>query len=88
MYSRDSVVEHRVGEIHVDAAKGIHAVYKPVEIELDEMVDRYPEVLLDGVDQVVRPVGPVVQGGVHFLVRPDVAVGGHGREQVARDRQY
>ena len=33
-------VEHRVGEIDVYAAEGIHAVYKTVEIELNEMVDR------------------------------------------------
>ena len=87
MYSNDSAPDTGRG-INVDAAQSIHAVYKAVEIELDEMVYRDAQVLLDGPGQVVWAIGAVVEGGIHFLVPPDHAARRHGREQVAWDGEY
>ena len=47
-------VPDRVGKVDVDTAKGIDTVYEAVEVELDEMVDRDAEVVLDSFHEVVR----------------------------------
>ena len=59
----------------------LHDVDEAVEVELDEVLDRDPEVLFDGGDQLV---GPLIQRRVDLVgpVRPRV-----GDEQVAGDRE-
>ena len=51
------------------------------------MVDRDAQIVGDGLDEVVRPLGPVVEGRIDLLVWPDRAAGWHRDEQVPRDGQ-
>ena len=74
-------VEDRLGEVHLDPAERVHDVDEAVEVQLDEVLDRDPEVLLDGIDQLV---GTLEERGVD-LVGPVGA--GVGHEEVARDGQ-
>jgi hypothetical protein len=50
------VVPHRGREVHVDAPKGVHDILEAVEVQLDEVVDRDPEVLLDHGHQLARAI--------------------------------
>ena len=51
------VVPHGNREVHVDAPESVHDVLEAVEVQLDEVVDRYAEVLFDHVHQLARAVG-------------------------------
>ena len=57
-------VVDRFGEVHLDAAQGLDHVDEAVEVQLDEMLDRDPEVLLNGGDQLI---GALVQRGVDLV---------------------
>ena len=74
-------VVHGLGEVHLDPTEGVDHTLEAVEVELHVVVDRDPEVLLDGAHELL---GSLDEGGVD-LVGP---VGtGVGDEEVAGDRQ-
>ena len=76
--ARVGVVD-RLGEVHLDTPQGLDHVDEAVEVQLDEMLDRDPEVLFDRGDQLIRSL---VQRGVDLVG----AVGtGVRDEEVARD---
>ena len=58
-------------EVELDSADGVHRSPEPVEVDLHHVIDRNPEVGLDGLDQLV---GPGVVGGVDPVVLADLAV--------------
>ncbi len=69
-------VEDRHRERHVDAAEGIHDVGELVEVERHRVLDRDPEVLLDGRHQLGQPLE---QPGVDLV---GAGAPGVGDEQV------
>ncbi len=74
-----AVVADPVGEIHLDPAEGGDDVLEAVEVELHEVVDRDPEVLLNGCDELA---GTVRERGIDLveLPGPDVV-----HDEVTRD---
>ena len=48
-------VVDRLREVHLDPPQGVDDVDEAVEVQLHEVLDRDPEVLLDGGDQLVGP---------------------------------
>jgi len=71
-----------VREVHVDAAERVDDVGEGVEVEQHGVLDRDAQILLDGVDELVRPL---VERGVDLVgaLRPGVR-----DEEVARDREH
>ena len=78
-------VTSRCGDVHVDAADGVDNALEADEVDLDVVVDRDVQRLLDRLHQAVGAVaGRVLEGGVDAIG----AVGaGDGHVEVARDRQ-
>ena len=81
-------VVDRLGEVHLDAAEGLDHVDEAVEVQLDEMLNRDPEVLLDRGDQLV---GALVERGVDLVGTVGAGVGdeevprnGEDRDRVVR----
>src|SRR3546814_6237248 len=74
------LVAHRFVEPHRDATDRVHETLEADEVDLDVVVDRNPEVLLDRVDQhlLALSVG---------AVDPTGRAVGDGAPQVAGDRQ-
>ncbi len=85
--ARIGVVD-RLGEVHLYATEGLNHVDKAVEIQFDEMLDRYSEVLLNGGDQLV---GALVQRSIDLVGAVRAGVGdeeitgnGQDRDRVIR----